>query len=103
MTSNDDIILTQQLIKKDLVLDDELPDTVADIEDLKQQLIPIINHLLDKDLNRLLTALYRIDVSEQKVKKIISTGNPEKMADNIAQMVIDREMQKVITRRKYSE
>ncbi|MTI19647.1 hypothetical protein E1176_01295 [Fulvivirga sp. RKSG066] len=102
MKSNDDIILTQELIKKDLALDSELPDLASDLEDLKKKLTPIINHLLDHDLNRLLTALYRIDVSEAKVKKVIASAKPEIIGDTIAQLIIDRELQKVETRRKYS-
>ncbi len=102
MTNRDDILLTTQLIKKDFLLDEELPETALTIEDLKKQLIPIINYLLDKDMSRLLNALYRIDVSEQKVKKVLAAGNPETLASDIAQMILEREMQKVITRRKYS-
>lgn len=102
MTSNDDIVLTQSLIKKDLALDEELPAQAASLEDLKKQLIPVINYLLDRDLNRLLTALYRIDVSEAKVKHILAAGDPENMAGKIADMVIERELLKVETRRKYS-
>lgn len=101
MTNDSDVILAQRLIKKDLLIDDELPETIGSLEELKKQLIPIINHLLDHDLNRLLIALYR-NINEGKIKKILSTESPEGMADKIADLVIKREMQKVITRKKYS-
>lgn len=102
MTNDSDVILAQKLIKKDLLIDDELPEAVASLEELKKQLIPVINHLLDRDLNRLLIALYRIDINEGKIKKILSTESPEDMASKIADLIIKREMQKVSTRRKYS-
>lgn len=102
MTNDSDVILAQQLIKKDLLIDEELPEAFDSLEELKKQLTPIINHLLDHDLNRLLIALYRIDINEAKIKKILSTESPEGMASKIAELVIKREMQKVITRKKYS-
>jgi len=98
-----DILLAKKLIKKDLALDEELPDSVSGVDELRAQLIPVINTLLNRDMNRLLTALYRIDVSEKKVKEILTTGAPEEIAPGIADLIIQRESQKVITRQKYKK
>lgn len=90
------------LIQKDLSLDHEsLPESVASTDDLKKALIPVINYLLNKDLNRLLNALYRIDISEKKVKEVLTLEHPENMASCLADLIVQREMQKVITRNKY--
>ena len=71
-------------------------------EELRQQLTPLIKTLLDRDMPRLLQALYRIDVSEQKVNAILSLAAPQDIAPALAQLIIDREYQKVETRKKYS-
>ncbi|MDX1630063.1 MAG: hypothetical protein R3345_15245 [Fulvivirga sp.] len=100
--THEDVIQTQKLIIKDLGLSqEELPATVEDLETLKKRLIPLINFLLNKDLNRLLTAFYRIDLDEKKVKYVLTQENPEAIAGKLADMVITRELQKVITRKKY--
>ena len=101
LKSKGDITLARNLVSKDLALDYELPDTIESIEELKNQLTQVINTLLNRDMNRLLTALYRIDVSEKKVKNILTVSSPENIASEIADLIIERESQKVITRKKY--
>lgn len=71
-------------------------------QDLLCQLTPLIKSLLDQDMPKLLQALYRIDVAEQKVNAILSMAEPAQMAPALAQLIIDREYQKVETRKKYS-
>ena len=45
-----------------------------------------------------MNGLYRIDVDENKVKLALTTDD---VAENIAKLIIERELQKVETRRKY--
>lgn len=71
------------------------------INELHQQLTKVINYLLDKDFNRLLNAMYRIDISEDKLKTALAIDPPDQVAPTIATLIIDRELQKVVTRRKY--
>ena len=59
-----------------------------------------IRILLDLDFNRLMNILYRIDVSEEKVKKAFAEDDP---AFSIAGLIIERELKKVETRSKYSD
>ena len=93
-----------QLIQRDL----DLPESEINLshspgmKELHSYLTSAIKELLDKDFNKLLNALYRIDVSEQKVSEAINMEAPENIASSLANLVIDRELQKVITRRKYS-
>lgn len=90
------------LISKDL--DVPLQNEIESInvrEKLHSYLTLLIQELIDKDFNRLLVALYRIDIPETKVVPVLELENPEKIASTLADLVIDRELQKVKTRRKY--
>ena len=94
--------LTQALVlaNKDFNLD--IPSTeVSTAEDLQEILAKLIRHLLNNDFERLLNGLYRIDVSEEKVKTAMASQDD--VADNIALLIIEREMQKVVTREKYKK
>lgn len=62
-----------------------------------------ISDMLDRDFAGLLNALYRIDVNEEEIKKILSDENSELIARQIASAVINRQRQKVITRQHYDQ
>ena len=86
------------LASKDFSLD--IPSAeVSTAEDFQNILTELIRHLLDKDFERLINGLYRIDVSEEKVKQAMATGDD--VAGQIALLIIERELQKVRTREKY--
>ncbi len=72
-----------------------------DYSKIKSRLSTLISNLLDSDLQGLLSLLYRIDVSEQKVKAILATANTGEIAEQIAALIIERQIQKVISRRAY--
>ncbi len=72
-----------------------------DFSEIKSKLTSSINNLLDSDIEGLLSLLYRIDVSEQKVKTILATADQGEMAKKIAALIIERQIQKIITRTKY--
>ena len=79
----------------------EIPATEVSTQDEFLKLLTnVIQHLLDKDFERLMNGLYRIDVDEKKVKLAMTTDN---VAENIAILIIERELQKVETRRKYRQ
>ena len=61
-----------------------------------------LRQLLDKNLERLLQICYRIDLSENKLKKILSESPPEQLASDLAQALWDRQKQKIVLRRRYS-
>ena len=93
-----------QLIQKDLNLPENDINLVVspDMEQLHAYLSQAISELLDKDFNRLLIALYRIDVSEKKVAEALHLEAPGAIAPKLATLIIERELQKVISRKKYS-
>lgn len=90
------------LITRDLSLrKGDLPEEVSDLSELRSLLIPIVSHLMDTDFNHLLNVLYRIDVQESKVKKTLAEGQPDAIAGDISDLIIERELQKVELRRRY--
>ena len=92
-----------QLIKRDFRLEEQFDAGVEKPFDrLHLLLIEVVKYLLDKDFASLMNALYRIDVSEEKVKEILELSQPEELASNLASAIILRERQKVETRLKYS-
>lgn len=92
-----------QLIKKDFGLEEDLIFEGQEnaFDRLEFFLTSQINHLLDSDFNRLLNALYRIDISERKVQEVLNQSPQGTIANKLANAIIEREKQKVITRLKY--
>lgn len=74
---------------------------VSDYESLLNALAKAVKNYLDSDLNGLLNTLYRIDINESDVRGILTTAPPEKMEKLLAEKILQRELQKVHTRRKY--
>ena len=86
------------LANKDFNLD--IPqDQVTTVDEFHLLLTKVIAHLLDNDFERLLNGLYRIDVSEVKVQMALTLG--KNSAEEIASLIIERELQKVATRQRY--
>ncbi len=65
---------------------------------LSQKIFELMN---EGNPQRLLQALYRIDVNELKYKEAISRFMGKDLSDHLATLVIEREMQKVKTRAEY--
>ncbi|MES2558809.1 MAG: hypothetical protein V4590_03660 [Bacteroidota bacterium] len=90
-----------------------LPDTIQSIqkyveiessptyEELAEALTNVVMHLLLQDMEKLLNILYRIDVNEPKVKAAFAQNNPKLIAPTIAKLILERELQKAESRRKY--
>ncbi len=70
---------------------DELP------EKLKQQ----INYLIQHDFEKLVTLLYRIDVSEKKLKELLTQNADKDSAGIIAKLILERQLQKIKTRNQF--
>jgi len=71
-------------------------------EALKKILSKRIEEMIDHELDRFVNLLYRIDISEAKVKQALSQQPFSKAVENVAEMIIQRQLQKVITRKQYS-
>ncbi len=74
---------------------------IEDWEGLEETLTKTLNYLLDHDLSSLLSILYRIDVSEQVVKSVLSLTQPDQVASQLAKSIVLRLKQKSISRLRY--
>ena len=83
------------LLNKELSL--ELSDKLS-VSELEQQLTDHINHLINTDFEKLVYYLYRIDVNETKMKQLLQQEGGENAAQLIAQLIIDRQLQKIKSR-----
>ena len=92
---NQDII---PLLNKELSLD--LSDKLS-ISELEQQLTNHINLLINTDFEKLVYYLYRIDVNETKMKQLLQQQGGENAAQLIAQLIIDRQLQKIKSRAEH--
>jgi len=80
----------------------QLPEH-ADLEKLTGILASRIHELIHHDLNQLVNVLYRIDVDEFKLNQMLKNNDEEDPSFLIAKLIIDRQLQKIETRRFYSE
>lgn len=62
-----------------------------------------IRTLLERRRELLFSILYRIDVSERAVKSVIASAATEDIPHHLADLVIERQLQKMETRRRYRE
>ena len=78
----------------------ELPET-ATLEGLETVLAARLNTMIMDDFNGLVQLLYRIDVSEPKLKKILRENASTDAGVLIARLIVERQLQKMETRRKF--
>lgn len=82
------------------------PPTVADAELnwelLLDALAERIEVLLEDHPRKLLTALYVLDISERRFKEDMTAPTPRARARALAQTILERETQKILTRRQYA-
>jgi uncharacterized protein YwgA len=70
------------------------------LEELKQKLSLHINHLINHDFEKLVSLLYRVDVNENKMRRLLEQKRGEDAAGLIADLIIERQMQKIKSRRE---
>lgn len=77
---NQKIAFSQELISQETIL--------------YEAFVAYLNHLICYDFNKLVSILYRVDVSEQKVRKMLAESSQELAAETLAQLIIEREKEK---------
>ena len=70
--------------------------------ELFNQIMPVVKNLVESDYEKLMQLLYRIDVSESKIKNE-SALHDEPFHDLLTRLIIYRELQKVVTRIYFKE
>lgn len=71
------------------------------VPELQQELTIFINDLIQNDFQRLVTILYKIDVDENRLKRILKEKEGKDAAVIIAELIIERELQKIETRKQF--
>lgn len=98
---NQDWPLTTELIVRDFGLT-SLPPSPTE-EDLLRLLADQIAGMISFNLELLLSTLYRLDVSEEKVNHALSPHCPEPANVALARLVLQRQLQRVRSKREYKQ
>ena len=60
-----------------------------------------LSNLMDNNYDSFINILYRIDVDEEKLSKLFSGTNRENISADLADLIIERSIQKAEFRQKY--
>ncbi len=75
----------------------------TNLNDLHHLLAEHINYLIQKDFQKLVFVLYRVDVNESKLKALLQENRQEDAGNIIATLIIERQLQKIKSRQEYRE
>ena len=78
----------------------ELPDNLS-FESLHDKLSDHINHLIQNDFQKLALILYRIDVNEEKLKRLLEENTNKDASTIITDLIIERQLQKIKSRQEF--
>ena len=92
---------TTALIVRDFEL--ETPENPMSEAELLAYLANVIGYMIEKKLDYLLSLLYRLDVSESKINRALMPGNLEDANVALARLVIERQKQRIATKRAYRQ
>ncbi len=70
-------------------------------ESLKKALSEKVNSLINEDFPALVQLLYRMDIPEQRLRMLLEGKRDENAADIIAEMMIERQLQKIEVRKSF--
>lgn len=87
-----------QSISNDLAI--ELPLIITHKE-LAERLAAHINQLINQDFQQLVFILYRVDINEAKLKRLLKENPGENAGKIIAHLIIDRQLQKIKSRKEF--
>lgn len=92
-----------QIIEKLGAADEAAPLSTSDrLADLRVYVTRQISRMLETDRGLLFSILYRIDVSEKDVLQCLSSSPDESVAERLAELVVERQLQKIELRRRWS-
>ena len=92
-------------LQKDLAWQNlELPlSESSTVEGLKLKLSSLVSYLEQGQYQTLTNILYRVDMSEQQIKKAMENLVDEPSSDVLAQLILHRCLQKVIIKQHFSK
>jgi hypothetical protein len=71
-------------------------------DQIKERLTEYINDLIDHNFNKLVNLLYKIDVSESRLKRLLDETSGNNAGDIIAELIIERQIQKIESREQFT-
>ena len=72
------------------------------IEEIREQLISLINELINNDFHALVQLLYRIDVDEKTLKQLLKAHEEIDSPSIITDLIINRQLRKIATKKQFS-
>jgi ABC-type transporter Mla subunit MlaD len=70
-------------------------------DQLLNEIASRINYLITHDFSLLISVLYRLDISEKKLKQLLAESAKTTAGDIIAEMIIKRQLQKIESRKAF--
>jgi len=89
-----------QLVNTEMAID--LPEQIS-FNEIREELSKYINDLIVNDFQKLVSLLYRIDISELRLKQLLLEENHEDAGKVIADMIIQRQLEKIKTRQQFKQ
>jgi len=93
------MIDNKEILQKDLEKETGLLLT----NNFKEELAAYVNQLINKDFEKLVFLLYRIDVKESTIKQLLALPSSQNSGEIIADAIIERQLEKVISRQQYKQ
>jgi hypothetical protein len=78
-----------------------IPEKELNEQELLDYLSEAISYMIEHKLDFLLSLLYRLDVDEYKINRALLPGNPEPANLALAHLVLQRQKQRMATKKAY--
>ncbi|MGX5819909.1 hypothetical protein ACWKWU_17060 [Chitinophaga lutea] len=72
-------------------------------EELEERLAAHLEYLTERDFQQFVLLLYKVDVSEKKVKEILAVEQYPGVFRSIARLIIERQEEKIRSREQYRQ
>jgi hypothetical protein len=79
----------------------QLPAKIHSMPEVEFFLAEEINELIKNNFNLLVQILYRVDVSEDRLKQVLKSNVGEDAGKIVAALIIERQLQKIESRRQF--
>ena len=76
---------------------------IESLEEFRKYLTSKLKHLLEEKFDLLVNVLYKIDISEEKLSELFSAENKDYIPASLADLIIERQLEKVRLRKLYKE
>lgn len=96
---NNDVLLKDFLYKEFSI---DLPAKFS-MDEMKEKIVIHINELINHHFDQLVGLLYRIDINESALRKILHDHPNSDAAKIITEQIIARQLEKIKTRERYKK